>query len=173
MNWKYKENDTVFVNPTQSDLKYLSDTKGYVVRRLAEEEADFCETGPMYHVRLTWPHEGKELDVFEDELRETPELEFERMVDVYRAKGYRIVAFEKECEGGWIMVFDTHGKDATEFPKEAFKVPASESWERFYGWDILDEDTRIFDDTDDPQFLTDSYDFTANLPVFQLADNYR
>lgn len=95
---------------------------------------------------------------------------FVTMVNTYRALGYRIVAFEKECEGGWIMAFDTHGKDATELPKEAFDIPAVRDWCKFCGWgSVTDDDVLIFDQTDDVDFIYDSYDYSKLLPVFQLA----
>lgn len=95
---------------------------------------------------------------------------FVNMANKYRALGYRIVAFEKECEGGWIMAFDTHGKDATELPKKAFDIPETEGWCRFYGWNsVTDDDVLIFDQTDDIGFIYGSYDYFKLLPVFQLA----
>lgn len=97
------------------------------------------------------------------------EEEFIDMVNDYKAKGIRMVCFERECEGGWVMAFDTGGVSAEELPKSAFDVPEVEPWCRFNGWDsVLDDDVRIFDDTDDPQFLIDSYDYTANFPVLQI-----
>lgn len=99
---------------------------------------------------------------------------FVTMVNTYRALGYRIVAFERECEGGWIMAFDTHGKDATEFPKEAFDIPECRQWCKDYGWDsVTDDDVLIFDQTDDVDFIYDSYDYFANFPVMQLVSDYR
>jgi len=97
------------------------------------------------------------------------EEEFIDMVNEYKAKGIRMVSFERECMGGWVMAFDTNGVRADELPKSAFDVPEVKPWCRFYGWDsILDDDVLIYDDTDDPVFLTDSYDFTANFPVLQI-----
>lgn len=97
---------------------------------------------------------------------------FESMVNTYRALGYRIVAFERECEGGWIMAFDTHGKDATELPKAAFDIPAVKKWCKFCGWNsVTDDDVLIFDETDDLGDVYDSYDYYANFPVMQLANN--
>ncbi len=97
------------------------------------------------------------------------EEEFIQMVNLYRALGYRMVSFEMEGEGGWVMAFDTHGVNAEELPKSAFDVPEVKPWCRFNGWDsILDDDVRIFDDTDDPQFLIDCYDYEADFPVLQI-----
>lgn len=97
---------------------------------------------------------------------------FENMVNVYRALGYRIVAFERECEGGWIMAFDTHGKEATELPKAAFDVPANREWCKFLGWNsVTDDDVLVFDETDDLGDVYGSYDYSASFPVQQLANN--
>lgn len=97
------------------------------------------------------------------------EQEFIDMVNDYKTRGYRMVSFELECQGGWVMAFDTGGVNAEELPKSAFDVPEVEPWCRLYGWHgILDEDVLIYDDTDDPKFLVDSYDFTANFPVLQI-----
>ena len=173
MNWNYRKGDYVVFNTVQSDLLCHNGKTFEVLRRLTEDEADLFETGPMYEIGVVpWTLGSERLTVhaFEDELTLTDEGRFFRMLDLYRALGYRMVAFEKECEGGWIQVFDTHGIDATTLPKSAFKVPANEPWERLYGWDIEDEDTRVFDETDDPWFLVGSYDFTGNFPVLQLAE---
>lgn len=95
---------------------------------------------------------------------------FVNMTNKYRALGYRVVAFERECEGGWIMAFDTHGKDATELPKAAFDIPETKPWCNLYGWNsVTDDDVLIFDQTDDVDFIYDSYDYSKLLPVFQLA----
>lgn len=94
------------------------------------------------------------------------EEEFTQMVDKYRALGYRMVCFERECQGGFVIAFDTGGVDATELPKSAFDIPAVRQWCNYYGWDdYFSDDVLIYDDTDDPQFLIGSYDFTANFPV--------
>lgn len=106
----------------------------------------------------------------EGEFDERAWNKFVTMVDTYRALGYRIVAFEKECEGGWIMAFDTHGKDATELPKAAYDIPAVRDWCEFYGWNsVTDDDVLVFDETDDVDFIYDSYDYYAEFPVMQLA----
>lgn len=191
MNWKYKAGDLVVFNTTDSEYrKNLNGRECSIVRRLTEDEADFCETGPMYEVKFNHIHEfvgtalhdladNYQIHVFEDELEETDELKFERMVDTYRALGYRIVAFEmydevNDChEGGWIQAFDTHGVNAEELPKEAFKVPANEPWEKAYGWDILDDGVRVYDETDEVDWIFGSYDITGNMPVNELAENYR
>lgn len=98
---------------------------------------------------------------------------FVTRVNTYRAVGVRIVAFERECEGGWIMAFDTHGIDATDLPKSVFDVPAVKPWCKFYGWDgVTDDDVLIFDETDDLDFIYDSYDYTGSFPVMQLNARY-
>lgn len=108
---------------------------------------------------------------FDPEYDEMVWNRFVNMVNKYRALGYRIVAFERECEGGWIMAFDTHGKDATELPKEAFDVPAAQEWCRFLGWNsVTDDDVLIFDETDDLGDIYAGYDYYANFPVMQLAE---
>ena len=95
---------------------------------------------------------------------------FVTMTNTYRALGYRIVAFEREVEGGWIMAFDTHGKNATELPKEAFNIPEVMEWCKFLGWNsVTDDDVMVFDETDDLDDIHGSYDYCANFPVMQLA----
>ena len=103
----------------------------------------------------------------------TAEDRFETMVDTYRALGYRMVAFEMydgDCnQGGWIMAFNTHGKDATDFPISAFDNEWVREWCDFYGWDLYDDNVRIYDDTDDVGGMIGSYDFTSSFPVLELV----
>lgn len=174
MSCGFKKWDTATFHTVQSDLVQYDGEKCTVLRRLTEDEADLNETGPMYHVCIgpCWADESKriEVDCFEDELTADSGTIFYRMVDLYRALGYRMVAFERECEGGWLMAFDTHGVNAETFPKEAFDVPACQEWCRYLGWDsVTSEDVHIYDDTDDPGFLVGSYDWEADYPVLQLA----
>jgi len=174
LNWHFKTDDTVVFNTYQSDLTQYNGTECTVLRRVTLDEADLFELGPMYRINIgpVYADESrnKVIEAFEDELTATDWTRFVRKLDAYRALGYRIVAFEMECDGGWIMAFDTHGKDATEFPKEAFDVPAVRDWCRRYGWgSVTDDDVLIFDDTDDPQEIYGGYDYTSSFPVMQLA----
>lgn len=173
MNWNFHEGDLVIFSTTQSDLLCHNGKEFEVLRRLTEDEADLFETGPMYKLGISRYAVGEprlEIDAFEDELELSTVGKFVRMVELYKALGYRMVCFEKEGEGGWVQAFDTHGLDATELPKSAFAVPDNEPWERMYGWKVTDEDVRIYDDTDDPLFIADGYDYEANFPVLQLAE---
>lgn len=99
MNWHFKEWDTAIFNTVQSDLVQYDGMECTVLRRLTDKEADLCETGPMYHVCVgpCWADESKriEVDCFDDELTATDETRFIHMVDLYRALGYRMVAFER------------------------------------------------------------------------------
>ncbi len=174
MNWRFRKWDTATFNTVQSDLVQYNGMKVTVLHRLTDKEADLCETGPMYHICIgpCWTDKRKriETDCFEDELTATSETLFVRMVELYRALGYRMVAFEREGEGGFLMAFDTHGKNATEFPKQAFDVDACREWCSLLGWEgVTNDDVRIYDDTDDPDFLLGSYDWEANYPVQTLA----
>lgn len=81
MEWKYDEGDELFFNCTDSNWSGIHNVKCKVVSRLTEDEADLCETGPMYRLALTdlviipaGPYESSivhHADAFEDEL--TPE----------------------------------------------------------------------------------------------------
>lgn len=136
---------------------------------LADLVYDYNQT--IWHESLS--DEAKELAF--RVIRLADDLAWDRFVtrvNTYRALGYRIVAFERECEGGWIMAFNTHGKDATEFPKEAFDTPFTRRWCSFYGWgSVTDDGVLIFDETDDLDFIYDSYDYFGDFPVMQLANN--
>ena len=177
MNWNYRTGDLVVFNTVQSDLVHLNGAECVVTRRLTEDEADLFETGPMYKLRIVRPDEAcaqqHEVTAYEDELSPTDELRFERMVDTYRALGYRMVAFEKydgDCnQGGWIMAFNTHGRDATDFPISAFDNKSVRDWCAFCGWNLYDEGVCIYDDTDDVGGMIGSYDFTAKFPVHELV----
>lgn len=174
MNWKFKKDDTVIFNTVQSDLAKYDGTECTVLRRLTEDEADLTETGPMYRINVgpVYADESKNtvIDAFQDELTATAWTRFVRKLDAYRALGYRIVAFERECEGGWIMAFDTHGVNAEQIPKAAFDIPEVREWCKFCGWDsVTDDDVLIFDDTDDPGEIYGGYDYTGSFPVMQLA----
>lgn len=172
MYWNFHAGDLVTFAPTSTDLAHLNGKEFEVLRRLTENEADLFETGPMYELGIASYGMNEKrivIDAFEDELTLSDAGKFIRMVETYKALGYRIVCFEKECEGGWMQAFDTHGINADELPKSSFVVPENESWERCYGWKIEDDDVLVFDETDDPWFLIGSYDYTANFPVLQLA----
>lgn len=177
MNWRFKEWDTAIFNTVQSDLAQYDGMECTVLRRLTDEEADLCETGPMYHICVgpCWADESKriEVDCFDDELTATDETRFIRMVDLYRALGYRMVAFEREEEGGWLMAFDTHGVNAETLPKEAFDIEPCREWCAFLGWhSVTDEDVRIFDDTDDPGWLLGSYPADVSCYSVQQLASY-
>lgn len=178
MLWHYRADDLAVFNTVQSDLVQFNGKDVVILRRLTESEADFCETGPMYHVQLgTWRlSDGPipEFDVFEDELSPTPELLFVRMVDRYRALGYRMVVFDCPNDASWLCCFDTGGVDADHLPIEAF---ANERWLRYLhnyaSWSGPLEDVEHMDVTDDIDEMTIGYDFTANFPVLQLAEDWR
>lgn len=175
MNWHFKKWDTATFNTVQSDLIQYDGETCTVLRRLTEEEADLNETGPMYHICIgpCWADESKriEVDCFEGELTADANTMFCRMVDLYRALGYRMVEFARECEGGWLMAFDTHGVNAETLPKEAFDTDATKEWCAFLGWggSVTDEDVLIYDETDDPGWLVGSFDPEANYPIQHLA----
>lgn len=177
MFWNYKKGDFVTFNTVQSDLVHLNGRDFEVIRRLTDEEADLCETGPMYKIGIDGYEAGKErlvIDAFEDEISLNACGRFLRMTELYKALGYRIVAFERKCEGGWIMAFDTRGKDATELPKEAYDIQAVRNWCKWCGWpSVTDDDVLIFDETDDPWFIFSAYDYEAELPVMQLASDWQ
>lgn len=175
MSCGFKEWDMATFNTVQSDLVQYNGMTCTVLRRLTEDEADLNETGPMYHICVgpCWADESKrtEIDCFEDELTATEGTTFIRMVDLYRAMGFRMVAFEREEEGGWLMAFDTHGVNAETLPKEAFDIEPCRKWCAFLGWgSVTDDEVRIFDDTDDPGWLLGSYpDDVSCYSVQQLA----
>lgn len=174
MHWNYKTDDLVIFNTVQSDLLQYDGKDVVVIRRLTEDEADLCETGPMYRVELgTWRCSHgpiPQFDAYEDELSPTPELLFERMVDTYRALGYRMVAFDCPNDASWLCCFDTKGVDADHLPIEAF---ANELWlsdlHNYASWSGPLEDVGHMDVTDDFDEMEIGYDFTANYPVLQLA----
>lgn len=178
MNWNYRAGDLAIFNTVQSDYRQYDGMDVVVRRRLSEGEADLCETGPMYRVELgTWHlSDGPipQFDVFEDELTPTAELMFERMVDRYRALGYRMVVFDCPNDASWLCCFDTHGVSADHLPIEAF---ANERWLRdlhnYASWSGPLSEVEHMDVTDDCDEMTIGYDFTACFPVLQLAEDWR
>ena len=175
MNWHFKEWDMVTFNTVQSDLAQYNGRVCTVLRRLTEDEADLNETGSMYRICVgpCWADKSKriEIDCFDDELTATEETMFVRMVDLYRALGYRMVAFEKEGEGGWLMAFDTNGINAETLPKQAFDIEPCRKWCAFLGWgSVTDDEVRIYDDTDDPEGMLGGYEYdVSRYSVEQLA----
>lgn len=174
--WNYRKGDFVTFNTAQSDLAHLNGKTFEILDRLTEDEADLWDVGPMYRIGIdghTVRRERVTIEAFEDELTLTDESKFERMVDTYRALGYRMVSFEKydgeTNKGGWLMAFNTHGKPATDFPISAFDNDAVRRWCAFCGWNLYDSDIRVYDDTDEVAFMLGSYDFTARFPVFELT----
>ena len=96
--------------------------------------------------------------------------EYERVVNTYRALGYRMVCFDNpEVPGGsWVMTFDTHGRDADELPIEAFDIPEVHQWMEWYYFTGPISEVSHLDATDDMDELS-NYDI-GKLPVFKLAD---
>lgn len=177
MSWKYASGDFVKFNTTQSDLIHLNGKVFEVLRRLTEDEADFCETGPMYRLGIDGYVLGEkriEIDAFEDELTLDDVTKFRRMVNTYRALGYRMVVFDVPNDASWLCCFDTNGIDADSLPIEAF---ANEDWLRdlrnYASWSGPVEDVTHMDVTDDDGEMVGCYDYTANFPVMQLVSDYR
>lgn len=52
MDWKYKTGDHLFFNCTDSSWVGHENVRCEVIRRLTEDEADLCETGPMYRLKI-------------------------------------------------------------------------------------------------------------------------
>ena len=100
--------------------------------------------------------------------------EFEQMVNIYRALGYRIVEFEPPDEGygvsSWIAAFDTHGVNANELPITAF---ANDIWlEDLRGYASYKGPVELVwhcDVTDDFGEMS-NYDWTGNFAPQQLVD---
>jgi len=177
MHWDYTVGDIVTFNTLQSDMTGLNGKNFEVLRRLTENEADFCETGPMYRLGIARYVHGEErltIAAYQDELAPTPETKFLRMVDMYRALGYRMVVFDVPNGASWLCCFDTNGVDADHFPIEAF---ANEDWLRdlhnYASWSGPIGDVEHMDVTDDEFEMTIAYDYTASFPVMQLASDWR
>ena len=77
MDWMYDKGDKLYFNCTDSDWRGIKNVECEVMRRLTDEEADLCETGPMYEVGFREPVEIQESRLtsrfatyfaFEDEL---------------------------------------------------------------------------------------------------------
>lgn len=177
MNWKYASGDFVVFNTLQSDLTYLNGKHFEVLRRLTEDEADLCETGPMYRLGIdcyVLGEERLEIDAFEDELTLSDVTKFRRMVNTYKALGYRMVAFDCPNDASWLCCYDTKGVDAGHFPIEAF---ANEDWLRdlhnYASWSGPLEDVEHMDVTDDDDEMVCGYNYTSDFPVMQLASDWR
>lgn len=99
---------------------------------------------------------------------EMAEKKFEDKVNLYKALGYRIVAFDMPEDGGWIMAFDTHGCDADKLPAQSFDVTAVHGWLKLCGWDLYDGLLMIDDVTDDIEYMTSGYDITGEFPVMHV-----
>lgn len=67
MEWKFNDGDTAVFRCMDSDWNGPDTTRCTVIRKLTRYEADLCETGPMYKIKLEGRH-GIVLDAFEDEL---------------------------------------------------------------------------------------------------------
>ena len=74
MEWKFNTGDRVAFKCIDSDCKGIGSIACQVVRRLTDNEADLCETGPMYEVVFDRPISifgsgvVRALHAFEDEL---------------------------------------------------------------------------------------------------------
>lgn len=174
---RFNKGDFVTFNTTQSDLLHLNGKAFEVIRTLTNEEADLCETGPMYKIAIDGYILGQPrltIDAFEDELTLTDESKFINMVNTYRALGYRMVAFDCPNDASWLCCFDTKGVDADHFPIEAF---ANEVWlhdlHNYASWSGPLEDVEHMDVTDDEDEMISGYDYCANYPVLQLAGDWQ
>lgn len=176
MHWDYKVGDIVTFNTLQSEMMDLSGKTFEVLRRLTDNEIDFYESGPMYMLGITPYVNGNRMtiDAFQDELAPTPKTKFLRMVDMYRALGYRMVVFDVPNGASWLCCFDTHGVDADHLPIEAF---ANVDWLRdlhnYASWSGPIDDVEHMDVTDDESEMLGGYDYEANFPVMQLASDWR
>ena len=64
MEWKFRLGDRVVFNTVDTELSRFNGLTFEVVRKLREDEADLCETGPMYEMRLV-----SKVTAFEDEMK--------------------------------------------------------------------------------------------------------
>lgn len=99
---------------------------------------------------------------------------FIRMVDTYRALGYRMVVFDCPNDASWLCCFDTGGRSADSLPVEAF---ANDDWlndvRDYASWSGPVCDIEHMDVTDDEGEMLGGYDFEAEFPVLSLVDEYR
>lgn len=65
MEWKFKDDDKVSFNTTDSTFCAMNGCLCTIVRKLTEKEADLFETRPMYVIEFP---DGSEAQAFEDEL---------------------------------------------------------------------------------------------------------